>query len=254
MPLAAPGWPDACVCRWLKSQRTASDGLEMFSAEERPGVPAGASLRNLHFSMNAPVVAIEALPVGPARAAIALFAGEASSCVALAVRSLRAERTVFFVSGDDLDPSGEPEIALEAGFSFAERMGFLFDEDEVESGGEADTESARERWQGFHGVDLPDESPRDVGLPAPDRELRALREGAGGPDEACDGATGEARLNPMGAAILSKFRLGPGVGALAGPRVGPATLMSSAAAEASFEAAGEPEQAPELRLLLLSRF
>lgn len=211
----------------------------MFSIEQGPWVPAGASLRNLHFSMNAPVVAIDELPVGPARAAIALLAGDDVARVALAVRSLRAEQTVFFVSGDALDPRREPSEALEAGFSFAERMGFLFDEDEVESGGEADTESARERWHAFHGVDLLEAEHPEGGAgldPSPPGNLHVV-----------------ADAPPLGlndANVLSKFRLQPGSARLLDPLTAPADAALFAAAEARLEAPSEPE----LRLLLLSRF
>ena len=80
-------------------------------------------LLTLHVSLNSPVVAHESLPNGPAAAAVALDARGAMVCL----RSVRTGRTAFFVSGDELTP----QLALDAALSFAESLGFLFDDDEV---------------------------------------------------------------------------------------------------------------------------
>ena len=89
----------------------------------RPLVESG--LAALHVSLNSPVVALSALPRGPASAAVALDLLGAQVCL----RSVRAGRTAFYASRSELAAS--PRIALDAALSFAERLGFLFDDDEV---------------------------------------------------------------------------------------------------------------------------
>lgn len=83
-----------------------------------------SGLRALHVSLNSPVVALESLPKGPASAAVALDAEGAIVCL----RSIRAGRTVFFASHEEIDSA---QLALDAAVSFAESMGFLLDDDEV---------------------------------------------------------------------------------------------------------------------------
>jgi hypothetical protein len=89
----------------------------------RPLVVSGLSV--LHVSLNSPVVALDALPRGPASAAVALDPYGAQVCL----RSVRGGRTVFFASGSALVDT--PRVALDAALSFAEGLGFLFDDDEV---------------------------------------------------------------------------------------------------------------------------
>jgi hypothetical protein len=113
-----------------------------------PAVPsspqARAELRALRLSLNTPVVTIEDLPVGPASAGIALHVGPEGLCLTLAVRSVRTGQVVFFYPDEDWRDIHGPELALDAALSFAECMGFLFDEDAIEAGGDA-REAAR-RW------------------------------------------------------------------------------------------------------------
>jgi hypothetical protein len=87
------------------------------------------------LSLNAPVIAIDELPVGPARAGVVLRAlSDGGLHLQIAIRSLRTGEVVTVAS--DLDPEGLPEegAAVEAALSYAEGMGFLFDEDEVANG------------------------------------------------------------------------------------------------------------------------
>jgi hypothetical protein len=93
------------------------------------------AIRSLHLSLNAPVIAIDELPVGPARAGVALRALSSGGLhLQIAIRSLRTGEVVAVAS--DLDPEGlrEEVAAVEAALSYAEGMGFLFDEDEVAHG------------------------------------------------------------------------------------------------------------------------
>lgn len=98
----------------------------------------GRGLRALHVSLNSPVVAHESLPSGPASAAVALDAHGALVCL----RSVRTGQTAFFGSGEEL--AAAPRLALDAALSFAEGMGFLFDDDEVALRGD---EAALQLWQ-----------------------------------------------------------------------------------------------------------
>jgi hypothetical protein len=82
------------------------------------------------------VVATEDLPIGPARAAILVHDEPGrGETVTIGIRSLRADR--FALYGIDPEADGETtfDVALDAALSFAESMGFLFDEDELGDGG-----------------------------------------------------------------------------------------------------------------------
>jgi hypothetical protein len=105
---------------------------------------ARAQLRALRLSLNTPVVTIEDLPAGPAAAGIALHAGPDGLRLTLAVRSVRSGQVVFFHPDEDWSEVHGLELALDAALSFAECMGFLFDDDLIETGG--DVREASLRW------------------------------------------------------------------------------------------------------------
>jgi hypothetical protein len=129
-----------------------------------------ATVRLLHLSLNTPVVAIDALPVGPARAGIALFEDpEGAIHLAIAVRSLRAGQTICYAPDEELEGERDAVVALNAALSFAEGMGFLFDEDEIAAGGDEGPDAAIARWR-----DLVE----DVPEPAPGRAPRPRAEKA----------------------------------------------------------------------------
>jgi len=105
------------------------------------------AIRSLHLSLNAPVIAIDELPVGPARAGVALRVLPAGGFhLQIAIRSLRTGEVVAVAS--DLEPDGLPQeaAAVEAALSYAEGMGFLFDEDEVVNGDADAAEKAGALW------------------------------------------------------------------------------------------------------------
>jgi hypothetical protein len=109
----------------------------LFARQEAPD-PARSALRSLRPSLNTPVVVVEDLPSGPASAAIACLGGPAGSRVALAIRSERSGQVVFFGPDEELREWQGQDLALDAALSFAESMGFLFEDDRVrESPGEA---------------------------------------------------------------------------------------------------------------------
>jgi hypothetical protein len=103
--------------------------------------------RSLHLSLNAPVIAIDELPVGPARAAVALCApADGGLHLQIAVRSLRTGEVVAVASALPAENAPDERAAVDAALSFAEGMGFLFDEDEIADGDEAAGEKAAALW------------------------------------------------------------------------------------------------------------
>jgi hypothetical protein len=107
-------------------------------------------LRVLHFSLNTPIVAIEELPVGPARAGVALFAApEGAMLLAIAVRSLRTGQTISYAPDEEIEGERDAAVAVDAALSFAEGMGFLFDEDEIAARGDDGRREAIARWRGL---------------------------------------------------------------------------------------------------------
>jgi hypothetical protein len=121
----------------LKPSGRRSDVPGMF-ATLAPGSGAGRGrLRALRLSLNTPVVAIEHLPVGPAAAGIALHEVAEGFSLTLALRSVRGGQLVLFRPEEGWGELHGPELALDAALSFAESMGFLFDEDALAAGGDA---------------------------------------------------------------------------------------------------------------------
>jgi len=101
-----------------------------FARQEAPD-PATSALRSLRPSLNTPVVVVEELPTGPASAAIACLADPAGFRVVLAIRSERSGQAIFFGSEEELREWQGPELAIDAALSFAEGMGFLFEDDRL---------------------------------------------------------------------------------------------------------------------------
>jgi len=146
----------------------------MFSASSKASVVEQGRLRALRLSLNTPVVAITELPVGPASAGIALHDGPRGQSLCLAVRSVRTGQLVLFTPDEDWDESGGRRLGIDAALSFAEGMGFLFDEDLM---GSSEAGESERRWAELLVFEAP---------PASDEEA------AGVPP-----------------AVLSKFRLRP---------------------------------------------
>ena len=109
----------------------------MFFPRSQPVTVARDEIRGLRLSLNTPVVATEEIPIGPARAAILVHEGTRGPEVTIGIRSLRADRTALYGFEGDLREASSFAVALDAALSFAESMGFLFDEDELGSGGAA---------------------------------------------------------------------------------------------------------------------
>jgi hypothetical protein len=92
-------------------------------------------LHGLRLSLNTPVVSIDELPVGPARAAIAIHEEiDGRPNLTVGIRSLRSGAAVLFSLEGDLREHSSLAVGVDAALSFGESMGFLFDEDEFEAG------------------------------------------------------------------------------------------------------------------------
>ncbi len=124
-----------------------------------------ASFQAFCAAMNTPVVNIDELDVNPARAAIALCAGEyGDSHLIVALRSLASgERVIFSYQGDPAE-FGSEGAALEAGLSFAEGMGFIFDSDLIGGMGSAGRKRA---WKIWRSLIAPADAPEALGSELP---------------------------------------------------------------------------------------
>ena len=162
----------------------------------REAVPLVAGrIDGLRESLNRPVVDIEDLPAGPARAAIALYrdvSGERG--LSVAVRSERSGAVILFGFRGELN--SEVGQAMDAGLQFAEGMGFLFDEDILSGSLPATERKALEAWCQVAGDPLPAQGPAParpaLAAVAPDDEVLLV-------DEMADGGN-------QVSAVLSKFR------------------------------------------------
>jgi hypothetical protein len=120
----------------------------MLRRNSEPLALSEASLLGLRPALNTPVLSVDYLPVGPARAAIVVFAEEYGGIgLALGIRSNEGGQVVVFRNQEPLDDMAPLPEVIEPALAVAERMGFLFDEDMVagSSGGQRRVE-AMELW------------------------------------------------------------------------------------------------------------
>lgn len=125
----------------------------MFRRSSEPLALSEASLLALRAALNAPVLNTDFLPVGPARAAIVVFAEEYGGIgLAIGVRSNEGGQIAVFRNQEPIEASTKLADALEPALASAERMGFLFDEDMLESvpGGQGRAQ-AMALWGGLMG-------------------------------------------------------------------------------------------------------
>lgn len=103
-------------------------------------------------ALNAPVVNIDALAVGPARAGIMIAAGEAGELNLWVRVSLisSGEGITFKFQGDPAE-FRDPSAAIDAALSFSEGMGFLFEEDLLTRGGRSGRQRALKIWNSLCG-------------------------------------------------------------------------------------------------------
>jgi len=106
----------------------------MFRRLSEPLPLSEASLLALRPALNAPVLNVGFLPVGPARAAIVAFGAEWGGIgLAFGIRSNESGQVAVFRNQESIEPDVPVATALEPILAEAERMGFLFDEDMVAS-------------------------------------------------------------------------------------------------------------------------
>jgi hypothetical protein len=164
----------------LKRRRSDPDTSVMFFSAASAPDPASTELRELRLSLNTPVLAVDGLPVGPARAAITLVQGPTGGPrLEVAIHSLRTDQVLFYAYGAASAAARDVDAAL----SFAGGMGFLFDEDEFAGSGEA----GLQLWTDWVGKAA--QPPRSEPPASEDRR-----------DE-----PSEARIEPI---LLTKFRWG----------------------------------------------
>jgi hypothetical protein len=104
----------------------------------RPIEVVGERVRALRVSLNAPVLATPDLPVGPARAVIVThLEARGRIDVTVGVRALRSGEVVFWSFDGELSSSDDISVASDAALTFAESLGFLFDEGALGPGSDA---------------------------------------------------------------------------------------------------------------------
>ncbi|MEZ4292556.1 MAG: hypothetical protein R3E53_19280 [Myxococcota bacterium] len=106
----------------------------MFRRVSEPLQLSEACVLAMRPALNAPVLNVDFLPVGPARAAAVVFAEEYGDIgLALGIRSVEGGQIVVLRNRESIDPTVPVPRAMERLLAEAERLGFLFDEDLVES-------------------------------------------------------------------------------------------------------------------------
>jgi hypothetical protein len=122
-----------------------------FLRREKP-LELAEGLLGLRLSLNAPVVATPDLPVGPAGAAIVVHQElDGRANVTVAVRSLKGGELVLYSLDGDLRGESAVAVAADAALSFAEGMGFLFDEDALAGADAGAGARALGLWREFVG-------------------------------------------------------------------------------------------------------
>lgn len=230
------------------------EGAMQFLPRRRPLELSAQRVRALRPSLNTPVIAMPELPAGPACAAILVHVEPGQGLqINVGVRSLGSGAVALY-GFDGPISAALVGIALDAALSFAESMGFLFDEDMI-----GDDASSREkaflRWGELIGDGVPaaaleaDAGEADLFEPESGELTDPTSESggsAGSQPEAGLGGSGaapaaDARFQtpaPAAGPVLTKFRVQAGSGAVAAPV--PA-------------AAGGPEDAREQRRQPLGR-
>lgn len=166
----------------------------MFSPRTRPLALDAERLLGLRSSLNTPVVATPDLPTGPARAAIVSHVEAGLRRLTVVVRSLRNGVCVLYeLEGEDLEATMDFSVALDAALSFAESMGFLFDDDELDKGGDDPVERALGCWREIVGS-LASEAP--LVARGPEHELSPRSEPE--PADSMLGTPLEAECEPEG--------------------------------------------------------
>ena len=132
------GSPGLCAEKSLKGRVGTAEESHVFFPRTVPLEVAEPQLRGLRISLNTPVVSTEELAVGPARAGLLVHLdSDGRPNVTIGIRSLRSGEVVLYSLEGDLREHASLDVGVDAGLSFGESMGFLFDDDEM-SDGDAD--------------------------------------------------------------------------------------------------------------------
>jgi hypothetical protein len=114
-----------------------------------PSVPqvSESAIAAFCAALNTPVVNIEDLETGPARAAIVLSdPGQGEMSLLVRVSLISSGRGLTFCFQDDPALFGSHSGAVAAALGFAEGMGFLFDDDLIAEGGRSGADRAWKIW------------------------------------------------------------------------------------------------------------
>lgn len=124
----------------------------MFVPSQEPIALSEACLLGLRPSLNAPVVRNDELSSSPARAAIVTFAEEYGDLgMAVAIRALESGQVVVYRCRESLADDADVSHTMDAALSFAEGLGFLFDDDIIERESGAGRSEALEHWNRLTG-------------------------------------------------------------------------------------------------------
>ena len=119
----------------------------MFLHRQEPLPLSEACLHSLCASLNAPVMRIDELPDGPARAAIVIYAEEYGNFgLAVGLRSLESAQVALYSYRGRIQAANQIPAAMEDALCFAESLGFLFDEDMIEQDPAHGRRQALEHW------------------------------------------------------------------------------------------------------------
>jgi hypothetical protein len=163
----------------------------------RPLEVSGARVRSLRASLNAPVLSTADLPVGTARSLIIVHREARGGWDAtVAVRSERGGEIAYWSFDGELATDTDLAVASDAALTFAESLGFVFDDTVIGSGDEAE-----KIWRAW----LKGSGPASSDEPLELTDL-AHEEAAGSEAAAPSPAPAKAADAPPPAKLLSKFR------------------------------------------------
>lgn len=138
---------DPCTASKLKGAAILADRMRMFMPCTDAFTVAESSMLAFCAALNTPVINVDGLDVGPARAGILLSAGDYGDFVLVVRVALisNGQGVTFRFQGDPRE-FGDAAAAVDAALSFSEGMGFLFEEILVAGGPQAGRQRALKIW------------------------------------------------------------------------------------------------------------
>ena len=144
----------SCARKRLKVHLDFADAICMFLPISSEPCIRERAIAAFCAALNTPVVNIEDLETGPARAAILLTTDEYDDPVLLVrVSLISSGQGVTFCCQDDPAQFGGASGAIAAALGFAEGMGFLFDDDLIAEGGPSGPNRAWKIWSSLVSLD-----------------------------------------------------------------------------------------------------